>query len=205
MAVLLERNRLMERRKPALVFLFLIVSNGASAELYKCSDASGAVTYQATPCVDMNEEVIKVDPAPPSVKEPENPFLLPPDDSIFDKDEQPPEGKPSSASSPLARAHAAYQSALSSCRKGSLMPHLSRAGRADLEQLSAVEFRLTCELMKKMNRSDYRNARETYNGNNATLVWHEKSEERDGNQTFRSEMTETVNFVKENGRWVIGD
>ena len=46
------------------LFWLLTISTLASAELYKCTDASGSVTYQAIPGGDLSEEIIEIQPAP---------------------------------------------------------------------------------------------------------------------------------------------
>jgi len=55
-----------------------------------------------------------------------------------------------------------------------------------------------------MNRSDISNAYENIDGDRATLKWIETQEKIDGHGTFRSSITETNHFVKENDTWVFG-
>lgn len=71
--------------------------------------------------------------------------------------------------------------------------------------LSLVNFEIQCRALKSFARTDFANAFEKYEVDTAKLVWEEQEERRDGNATFRSSSTVTVNFVKENGVWVFGE
>lgn len=178
----------------------LTISNVASAELYKCTDTSGAVTYQAMPCIEMSEEILTVQPSPEirSNNEKKNVQVVNPSKPQV-------EGTRSSTNSPLAKAYRRFINSLSGCRRSRVLKQVSEATRAEMALLSLVNFEIQCRALKSFARTDFANAFEKYEVDTAKLVWEEQEERRDGNATFRSSSTVTVNFVKENGVWVFGE
>jgi hypothetical protein len=178
------------------VLCLIAFSPFVSAELYKCSDASGAVTYQATPCVAMSEEILKVQRVPQ--RQPDENSLpgVPETDEII--------GNRSSANSPLAKAYKKFVRSLGACQRDQVLKVVSQASGREMMAISLKDFKAQCRIMKSLARTDFQNAFEQIETRTAKLVWQEKEQRRDGAETMRSSMKTTANFVKENGSWVFG-
>ena len=181
------------------LFWLLTISTVASAELYKCTDASGAVTYQALPCDGLSEEILEIQTSPGSRSKNDQT-----DEQVVKPSEPQVDGTRSSTNSPLAKVYRRFINSLSGCRRSRVLKQVSEATRAEMALLSTVDFQIQCRLMKSLARTDFANAIEKYEGDTATLVWEEKEEHRDSNETFRSSSTVTINFVKKNGVWIFG-
>ena len=181
------------------LFWLLTISTVASAELYKCTDASGRVTYQAMPCVDLSEEIVEIQPAPEISSRNDTTI-----GQAVNPSEPEMEGSRSSTNSPLAKVYRRFINSLSGCRRSRVLKQVSEATRSEMALLSTVDFQIQCRVMKSLARTDFANAFEKYEVDTAKLVWKEKEEHRDGNETLRSSSTMTINFVKENGVWVFG-
>ena len=97
-----------------------------------------------------------------------------------------------SPDSPLVKAYAKFVNSLRTCDRQKVLKHVSRASRAEMSELSALDFQVQCKLMKSLARSDFRGAKEVVEEDTATLVWEDSKEERDGDMTMTSSHTMTI-------------
>lgn len=180
------------------VTALLLLASPASAQVYKCTDANGQISFGDKPCGTQQEVVeIREQPARRDVA------LATPDD--FSNQSAPTEpsagGNAVSGSSPLASVYMGFISALNRCDRDALARYITADMAAEMQATNATEFTAGCMILREFMPSNFDGATEVINGDTGTIHWSIVESSSDGDSTSTMSWETSAEFVKEDGEW----
>ncbi len=191
------------RKVAALTIIMALAPSGASAAMYKCTDADGNVSFSDKACPEERQEVLKerTTSRPPETK----PALEGDAFPTIERIKPLAGGKKVTSSSPLAKTYTKFLNAVKRCDRKEMMKHVSSKMAQGMSSATDKEFKNGCRGLEMFLPRDFKDATEAIEGDRGKIQWLsvETTTDSSGTTTMKSEQTE--DFVREDGVWKYGD
>ncbi len=191
------------RKVAALTIIMALAPSGASAAMYKCTDADGNVSFSDKACPEERQEVLKerTTSRPPETK----PALEGDAFPTIERIKPLAGGKKVTSSSPLAKAYTKFLNAVKRCDRKEMMKRVSSKMAQGMSSATDKEFKNGCRGLEMFLHRDFKDATEAIEGDKGKIQWLsvETTTDSSGTTTMKSEQTE--DFVREDGVWKYGD